>query len=255
MKFTLIGLGIVILIGVGGLFVWAKQHSQSPAVQPSDSPSPTPSPTITVSPTESPSPSVDPFASITPSDSPQPTSTPTPVTSGVFYPITNYVSRMTNRWYGKKITAADSKGLPCGAPFTGYHDGDDLETTPAEAAIDVPVYAIADGTVREAQHVNGYGGLIVIQHKLGNQTVTAYYGHISLAKTTMKASQTVKAGQQISVLGQGCSAETDNERKHLHFALHKGTAIDVRGYAPTLAELTAWINPKDTLAYLHAQEP
>jgi len=44
-------------------------------------------------------------------------------------------------------------------------------------------------------------------------------------------------------LGKGYSDETDGERKHLHFAIHKGTKIDVRGYVQTKGELQDWLNP------------
>ena len=143
----------------------------------------------------------------------------------------------------------------CGADFTGYHIGDDLEILPRELNIDVPVYSIADGVVREAQHVNGYGGLIVIEYNLSGQVVTAYYGHINLASTQVKAGDHVKAGQKIANLGAACSSQADGERKQLHFAIHQGTGIDVRGYVAAQSELRAWLNPSDILQQLKSQNP
>ena len=169
--------------------------------------------------------------------------------------MTRYASRITNRWYGKKIVPSDNQGLPCGAPFSGYHVGDDLEVDQTELNADVPVYSIADGQVRQVSTVGGYGGLIVMQYTLNNQTVTAYYGHVNIARASVKAGDSVRAGEQLAVLGNACSTQTSGERKHLHFAIHKGSAIDVRGYAPTPDQLAAWLNPKETLAAVGAQEP
>lgn len=170
-----------------------------------------------------------------------------------YYPISNYADRLTKRVYGEKTTLADASKFICGARFAGYHNGDDLETTEAEKDAEVPIYAIADGTVKQVSRVGGYGGLIIIQHQLADQTVTADYGHVSLDKTTIKASDTVKAGQQISILGDACSTETDGERKHLHFGLHKGSTVDVKGYVKTQADLSEWLNPKSTLSSLGAR--
>jgi murein DD-endopeptidase MepM/ murein hydrolase activator NlpD len=172
-----------------------------------------------------------------------------------YYPITNYVNRLTNRHYGQTITPSDRQGLPCGAPFTGLHDADDLEVTTAELTADIPIYAIAAGTVRQVSQVNGYGGLLVIQHSLNNQVVTANYGHINLQRTTVKTGDHVTAGQLVSYLGDACSNQTDGERKHLHFALHRGSAIDIKGYVTTPSELAAWLNPSQVLENVQAQNP
>ena len=64
--------------------------------------------------------------------------------------------------------------------------------------------------------------------------------------------KSIKAGDIIGYLGQGCSQQTDFERKHLHFAIHKGDSIDVRGYVPTLNELSSWLDPKIELRKLLA---
>jgi murein DD-endopeptidase MepM/ murein hydrolase activator NlpD len=211
-----------------------------PSVLPSPNPITSPSPTL--------SPSPSPEAS--PSPSPSPSASPT-----VYYPIKNYAARITNRGHGKTIVASDNKVFPCGAEFSGLHAGDDLEVFEEEIDEPIVVYAIADGTVRQAKEVGGYGGLIVIDHNLNGQVVTAYYGHVSLSKSKVKDGDKVTAGQPITVLGDQCSNETSNERKHLHFAIHKGTDLDVRGYVPTQGELAAWIDPKATLADLKAAEP
>lgn len=169
--------------------------------------------------------------------------------------MTNYAQRITNRWYGKQITAADSEPLACGDPFTGYHTGDDLEVESSELSTPTPVFSIAAGTVRQVDTVSGYGGLIVIEHQLSGETVTAYYGHIDVTNASLEEGDQVKAGQHIANLGANCSGQTSNERKHLHFAIRKGTELDVRGYVMAESELNAWLNPKQTLLNAQASKP
>jgi len=53
----------------------------------------------------------------------------------------------------------------------------------------------------------------------------------------------VTMGEMIGVLGTGGTAETDGERKHLHFDVVKGDRVDIRGYVQTQAELSGWIDP------------
>src|SRR6266498_2961604 len=68
---------------------------------------------------------------------PTPTPTPTAAQASLYYPMSNYAARLTIRKYGQSVKAEDRQQFPCGAPFSGWHTGDDLETTPDEAKIDV----------------------------------------------------------------------------------------------------------------------
>lgn len=159
-------------------------------------------------------------------------------------PINNFDGRLTKRWFGKYVTPLDNQGMACGKGFTGYHTGDDLEVSKEEINQTIPIYAIAEGQVKRIGFVSGYGGLIIIEHNLNGQLVTAYYGHIALSSSSLKNGDDVISGQQIAALGEQCSTQTDFERKHLHFAIHKGNQIDVRGYVPVKADLDAWLDPK-----------
>lgn len=157
------------------------------------------------------------------------------------YPLTSFSSRITVRDFGQKISSDDTKKLPCGFPFTGYHTGVDLEIFSSEQNIPVPVHALADGKVIIANNVKGYGGLIVLRHN----TFTSLYGHLDLTSTQIKINDQVKKGQFLANLGAACSIQTDGERKHLHFAIHRGQEVDIRGYVSNLSEISAWIDPKE----------
>lgn len=168
------------------------------------------------------------------------------VSNNTFYPIKEYSKRLTYREFGKSLNGSE-KPNPCGNPFAGFHTGDDLETTPGETDVDVPIYAIFDGMVKQKTVVNGYGGLLVLEHNFGDEIYTSYYGHIDLNKSLINQDTAVKAGQKIGSLAKECSNESGGERKHLHFAIHKGDAVDVRGYVPFQANLEEWINPQELL--------
>lgn len=178
------------------------------------------------------------------------TTTVTKNVSQVYYPISRYNERIKIKWYGKKVLSSDP--IPtCGRSFSGYHVGDDLEIFPGEKNREINVYAITSGVVKQTGNVGGYGGLVVIESMIAGQKYTIYYGHI---KDTLglAVGQSVKVGQKLAILGTGCSTETDGERKHLHFAIHTGPAIDVRGYVPSTNYLKNWIDPKQFLASQNA---
>ena len=113
--------------------------------------------------------------------------------------------------------------------------------------IDVPVYAIADGVIKYANYVSGYGGVVIVEFSYQNQTYTALYGHIRLTSATIKVGDKVQKGAQIAVLGSPNSSETNGERKHLHLAIHKGSSIDLRGYVQNQSELSNWIDPNSII--------
>ncbi len=159
----------------------------------------------------------------------------------VVVPVSGFFDRSTKKPFGMYITPQDSPVQP--EKFTGYHTGVDAETTPDEQTVDVPVYAIADGTVVLAGHVNGYGGVMMIRSVAANETITALYGYLRIASFTFKNGDHVNIGDQIAVLGTGFSSETDGERKHLHFGILKGASTNVRGYVQSQTELNAWYDP------------
>lgn len=154
-------------------------------------------------------------------------------------PVTNFKTGQTKKVFGQYITPQNSPVQP--EKFTGYHTGVDIEQ--AQDNTDVPVYAISDGTVRFVGFISGYGGVIVIQFSYQNQTYTALYGHVRLSSAVIKSGDLVTNNQQLAILGLPNSTETDGERKHLHFAIHKSTTIEYSGYVQNQSELSNWIDP------------
>ncbi len=172
-----------------------------------------------------------------------------------FYPIKNYRQRITERGFGKEVKPTDNKKFACGASFSGFHTADDLEVTNEELQKPVPVFAVASGRIEQAENASGYGGLIIIRQTINNQEYTAIYGHIDLKSLSKKTGDRVEAGEKIAELGDGCSAETDNERKHLHFGLVKGNETEIRGYVKSSSELERFQNPSQLLEEVGAVEP
>lgn len=75
-----------------------------------------------------------------------------------------------------------------------------------------PIKAVADGKIKYADTMSGYGNLIIIDHGNG---ITTYYGHCS--KLYKKEGQKVKAGDVIAAVGN-----TGNSTgSHLHFEIRK----------------------------------
>lgn len=171
--------------------------------------------------------------------------------SKYFYPISDYNNRIKYRWYSKQVNANDAVPY-CGAQFAGLHNADDLEATEAEQNPEVPVYSISDATVNSISTVSGYGGLIVLSANIENQLYMVYYGHVNLSSSPLAVGQSVKAGDFIANLGKGCTQEAGGERKHLHFSIRKGTAVDVRGYVGSVQEVQNWVNPKEFLEQIKA---
>jgi murein DD-endopeptidase MepM/ murein hydrolase activator NlpD len=172
---------------------------------------------------------------------------PTPAAAAVFVaPLNDALSRITKKPFGLYVRPGDSPVSP--ERFQGYHAGVDFETTVAEQGTDVVVRAICTGSLLVKKWASGYGGVAVQACRIGTQDVTVVYGHLRLASVDVALKQEVKQGERIGLLGTGFSAETDGERKHLHLGVHKGTAIDIRGYVQTKTELDQWIDVRQYLA-------
>lgn len=153
-------------------------------------------------------------------------------------PIKNFQTRITKKFFGTYVTPQNSPVQP--EKFTGYHTGVDVEYT--DVTEEVPVFAIADGEVKYSAWISGYGGAVAISHLINDEPILTIYGHLN-PDLMIKKNRTVKAGEQIGILGQGNTKQTNYERKHLHFALHRGPDINLRGYVFDQGLLKQWLDP------------
>lgn len=153
-------------------------------------------------------------------------------------PVVNFKKRVTKKPFGIHITPQNSPVQP--ERFTGFHTGADAEYQ--DVSTDVPVYAVADGTIVLSRTASGYGGVFVIEIELNSVKYNVLYGHIR-PSTLPTVGQKVTRGQQIALLGTGYSTQTDGERRHLHFAILTDTRLDIKGYVSKKADLSSWIDP------------
>lgn len=152
---------------------------------------------------------------------------------------------MAKKTFGLFVSPGHSPVSP--EKFTGFHTGIDFETTPEEQSIDMPIYAACDGKLLLKKYASGYGGVAVQACKLDGQDVTIIYGHLRTPGIFPNIGDALKTGDKIAVLGTGYSNETDGERKHLHFGIHKGAAINILGYVKKQTDLSGWLNPEKYL--------
>lgn len=153
-------------------------------------------------------------------------------------PVADWQGRITKKPFGLYITPQNSPVSP--EKFTGYHNAIDIEYE--DVPTDVPVYAIAAGEVVRSGFVSGYGGMVAIRHNIDDKNYLAIYGHLDPNSLIANGAQ-ISQGQQIGILGEGYTNETDGERKHLHFGIYTKEDVNIRGYVAAEADLSNWIDP------------
>lgn len=118
-------------------------------------------------------------------------------------------------------------------PITGeqsFHTGADF------AAPDgTPVLAAASGTVTVAEFSDGYGGLVVIEHRIGGRTVATAYAHSWQHSIHVSAGDQIRAGQHIADVGSSGMSTGP----HLHFEVRDG------GTDGEYIDPAAWLNQHD----------
>lgn len=163
-----------------------------------------------------------------------------PASPVLFYPMEGFLSGITKKHFGVFVEPGQSPVSQ--ERFRGWHTGADAETDGQDPDKDIPISAIAEGTVAVSKNASGYGGVLAIRHAVGKRSVLAIYGH--LRSSSMPAVDArVSAGEKIAVLGKGFSPETDGERRHLHFGLYRGEDIAIAGYAAREGDLAQWYDP------------
>jgi hypothetical protein len=155
-------------------------------------------------------------------------------------PLRQAEKRITKKPFGIKISPENSPISP--ERFSGYHTGIDYEIFENEQNIDVEVFAICSGKLLKKERVSGYGGALIQECELEGQPAIVLYGHIELNSVEQNPGDYVLLGDPLALLGEAFSRDTDGERKHLHIGIHKGTAMNVRGYVQNELELKNWID-------------
>lgn len=159
-------------------------------------------------------------------------------TTGLLPPTAEFEARITKKQFGTYVTPENSPVSP--ERFTGYHTGVDVEF--GDVGDEIPVRAIADGTVRLAKTAQGYGGVAVITHTVDGTERAVLYGHLD-PESLPTTDTSVIQGQVIGRLGAGRTDETDGERKHLHFAIRTDTSLLLLGYVQRESDLAGWTDP------------
>lgn len=152
-------------------------------------------------------------------------------------PISEMKGRVKLKKFGMLIDPKTSPVQP--ERFSGYHTGIDVEYS--DVNDDVSVSAIGNGQVVVSRLADGYGGVVVIDHRPWAE-IFSIYGHLDPV-STLKTGVGVVAGQKIGILGEDKSDETDGERKHLHFGIIKNAQPTIAGYVQNESELSAWMDP------------
>lgn len=156
------------------------------------------------------------------------------------WPMADAPQRVTKKTFGLEVHPHTSP-VP-NDRFNGFHVGVDFEVTPEEEKVDMPVWAICDGPLFLKQYARGYGGYALQTCRLDGERVTVLYGHLDLESVRATGTTAIPRGTQIGVLGEGYSKETDGVRKHLHLGIHRGSAIDIRGYVQATSEVNNWLD-------------
>lgn len=128
--------------------------------------------------------------------------------------------------------------------YNGYHLGADWNLGTNADDKDMPIHAMADGTVSSVQHsVPGWGNVIFVLHRLPIGTFTSMYAHVAWNSSGPPAEGTsVSRGQQVARVGNGNNLYP----YHLHFEVRAGNSTRIAsGYvtAPSGRTPENQVNP------------
>jgi peptidoglycan LD-endopeptidase LytH len=88
-----------------------------------------------------------------------------------------------------------------------------------------PVLATADGTVAYIStrpSLSNYGNYLVLRHQVEGLEIYSLYAHLREMRHDLKVGQTVKAGENIAVMGRTANTREgiSKDRAHVHFELN-----------------------------------
>jgi PKD repeat protein/murein DD-endopeptidase MepM/ murein hydrolase activator NlpD len=137
-----------------------------------------------------------------------------------------------------------------------YHLAEDYDMP----VVGTPIYACADGIVKEARESDGYGGIVLIEHRLSSgEYVVSLCAHMNNSLRPVSVDQEVFRG--VTIIGY--IADTGNNGgpydPHLHFGVHKGNYDSTpmyacnggwryQGYSYDDCVLSDWYDPSDFVA-------
>lgn len=132
------------------------------------------------------------------------------------------------RWPFSGVTRISSGYGPRSAPCAGcstFHDGLDMNP-----GVGTPIGSIADGVVSSVTTVDdgGLGVHVMVDHVVDGQKVTSTYGHMLQGSVTVRAGESVVAGQQLGSVGS--TGQSTGPHMHLELHLDGVTAIDPYGW-------------------------
>jgi murein DD-endopeptidase MepM/ murein hydrolase activator NlpD len=136
----------------------------------------------------------------------------------------------TIRWpfpYATPISSGyGDRVAPCRG-CSSHHNGVDF--TPG---MGTPIYAVADGIVKEATFGGSFGQHVYIDHDINGQAIESVYGHMITGSSPLSTGQAVKVGDLIGLVGStGASTGA-----HLHLEIHvNGKPVDPFAWLTTNA--------------------
>lgn len=140
-----------------------------------------------------------------------------------------------------------------------FHLAEDLYTQG-----ELPVYAPANGQVKYSGYQSGYGYVLVIEHRLPDNTlVCSVLGHLKRAGLA-PAGANVTKGQRVGFVSDIFSENGGYTFPHLHFGIRSGGYSTVRdadgrwryrGYTPFPAIRDLWYKPSDFINARNAPAP
>lgn len=143
---------------------------------------------------------------------------------------------------------------PLGGWNVSTHHGEEISTGYYHMGVDAggefeagePVYAVADGIVREAQERSQFGLVVLIEHFPNDESANvSLYGHLRPSDQRVSVGQIVSAGDVIGVLGN--ESENGGWTPHLHFGIHKESYTGdwvYYGHVRDLEDANDWFDPE-----------
>ncbi len=111
------------------------------------------------------------------------------------------------------------------------HVGDDVAWQVDHRA----VVAIGAGAVRRVSHVQSWGYIVIVEHKLpGGKFVCSLYSHLA-PSICVKPGEVVEKGRKIGSVGRSHTWENGGYWSHLHFGLHEGPYLSSHPVGRTLS--------------------